>query len=97
MSWSISATGKPAVVKAALVKQFEVTKVSTAGIPHEQKSVELVEQLVNDQLDFLAQVTKPQAVTVSAGGSVWYSKTGDDITGSSQVQLKVEPIYDFVE
>lgn len=93
MSWSVGAVGKAAAVKAALVPQFASAKESTKAIPHEQRSVGLVEQLVNDQLDFLAAMEVPQAVEVSAAGSAWTDKA----RGYSQVEVKVKNIPGFVE
>lgn len=94
MSWSVFATGKPAAVRAALAKSFAAAKESTKHVPHEQESVGKVEEIVNGQLDFLASMKNPQAVQVSASGSAWTSTNGE---GSTQVEMKVQPIPGFVE
>lgn len=93
MSWSVHAVGKPAAVKIALVQQFAAAKQSTAGIRHENVSVDYVEQIVNDQLDFLVDIPN-MAVTVAASGSAYKSGSG---VGSSQISVKVDPIYGWVE
>lgn len=95
MSWSVGAVGKPVAVKAALATQFASAIKNTAGIPHESESVVLVEKIVNGQLDFLAALESPQAVTVMASGSAWKPVKGPG--GSSQVEMKVTPISGFVE
>lgn len=94
MSWSVSAIGKAAAVKAALSKQFESAKLSTKNMPHENASVVAAETIVNGELDFLAARTNPPAVTVSAGGSAYLSSDG---TGSTTVKLEVTPMHGFVE
>lgn len=94
MSWSAGAVGRVAAVKAALAKQFTNAKASTAGIPHEQKSVELIEQVVNDQLDFLAGSMPVGAVRVEASGSAWSNMTGGY---NNQVKLLVETVAGFIE
>lgn len=92
MSWSVNAMGKVAAVRAALAVQFANAKSGTAHIPHEQRSVVLVEEIVNDQLDFLAG-TPTKVVRVEASGSA--HKSAD--SGYSQVKLLVEPVSGFVE
>ena len=94
MSWSVSAVGKPAAVKASLAKQFESAKQSTKQMPHENAAVGNVEAIVNGELDFLGQCANASAVTVSASGSAYRSTDG---SGSTQVKLEVSPIYGFVE
>jgi hypothetical protein len=89
MSWSVQGTGKVAEVKAALADAFARAKKQTESHPHESKSVGLVEQIVNDQLDFLAELTPPPEVNVSASGSVWKPASGTG--GSSQIKLDVSP------
>lgn len=91
MSWSVNAVGRPAAVKTALVQQFENAKKSTANVPHELASVGLIEQIVNDQLDFLADVPNV-AVNVAANGSAY--KSGQN--GSSSVRVSVEPLHGWV-
>lgn len=93
MSWSVVATGKADAVKRFLASQFENCKRQTANIPHEQKSVELIEQIVNDQLDYLMSMGSAKAVSVSASGSAY--KSGNE--GSTQTKMEVTPIYNFVE
>jgi hypothetical protein len=92
MSWSLGAAGKPAAVKVKLQQQFEQAKKNVAHIAHEVKTVELAEQLVNSELDFLAESTPPGVVTVSASGSA-----STYTPRSSQVMVNVQPIYGFVE
>jgi len=94
MSWSVSAVGKPAAVKASLAKQFESAKQSTKSVPHEQESVGSIESVVNGQLDFMAARKEPSAVQVSASGSAWSDANG---AGSTQVEMKVMPLHGFVE
>ena len=94
MSWSVAAVGKPAAVKQSLEKQFAQAKESTKHVPHEQESVGHVESIVNGQLDFLAARTNASAVAVSASGSAY---TNLDGSGSSQLEVKVSPLYGFVE
>jgi hypothetical protein len=94
MSWSLSGVGKPAALKARLQPQFEQAKKNVAHIEHEAKTVELAEQLVNGELDFLAQ-QNAAAVTVSASGSA--SIGSPTYPGNSQVNVDVKPIYGFVE
>jgi hypothetical protein len=94
MSWSVSAFGKPAAVKASLAKQFTSAKESTKSVPHEQESVGSIESVVNGQLDFLAARKEPGAVQVTASGSAWLDATG---AGSTQVEMKVQPMHGFVE
>lgn len=95
MSWSVSCVGKPAAVKAALVAQFENARKGTASVPHEQQSVAFVEQLVNDQLDFLTAIPK-MAVRVEAGGSA-YKSAGPPVSGSTSLKVDVQPLYGWVE
>jgi hypothetical protein len=95
MSWSLSGAGKPAALKAKLQPQFEQAKKNVAHVEHEVKAVELAEQLVNGELDFLAAHATPTAVTVTAGGSA--SNGNDTYPRSSQVNVSVQPIYGFVE
>lgn len=92
MSWSVNAMGRLAAVRAALATQFTNAKSSTAHIPHEQRSVGLVEEIVNDQLDFLAG-TPTKVVRVEASGSAYKSTD----SGYSQVKLLVEPVSGFIE
>lgn len=97
MSWTIGAIGKPAAVKAALKKQFESARQGTANVPHEQASVDSIEQIVNGQLDYLVDVPGT-AVKVAANGSAYKSMHGDAaLSGHSSVTLTVEPVYGYVE
>lgn len=96
MSWSVNATGKPAAVKAALVEQFANAQKNTAAIPEESRTVELVEQLVNTQLDYMMEIPK-QAVSVSAGGSAYKPSTYPQGGGSLTVTYLVQPVYNWVE
>jgi hypothetical protein len=94
MSWSVSAIGKPAAVKAALVQQFESARNATKHFQHEQDSVRHCESIINGELDFLAARTNPVAVRVEASGSAYSNADG---VGSTQVKLEVTPLYGFVE
>ena len=92
MSWSVSAIGKPAAVKKSLAGQFDQAKKQTARLPHESESVALIEQIVNGQLDYVADL--PGVVTqVAAQGSAYKQGT----QGNSEVALTVKQIYGFVE
>jgi hypothetical protein len=95
MSWSLSGVGKPAALKAKLQPQFEQAKKNVAHVEHEVKAVELAEQLVNGELDFLAEQAAPTPVTVSAGGSA--SNGNHAYPRTSQVTVSVQPIYGFAE
>lgn len=95
MSWSLSGAGKPAALKAKLESQFAQAKKNVAHVEHEVKAVELAEQIVNGELDFLADQATPTAVTVTAGGSV--SNGSETYPRSSQINVSVQPIYGFVE
>lgn len=95
MSWSVTSFGKPAAVKTALAKQFESAKISTKNIPHEAESVVSIEKIVNDQLDFLANLKNPGVVKVDANGSAYLSTDGT--VGNTQVSVSVMPMNGFVE
>lgn len=95
MSWSVSATGTPAGVKVYLVKQFENARKSTESIPHEHASVGLVEKIVNDQLDFLADISNA-IVTVNANGSAYKQASSDGPRGSSSIYVSVSPVHGWV-
>ncbi len=107
MSWSVSAVGKPAAVKAALVASFEQAKRNTANMPHEQAGVNAAEAAVNAELDFLATINNPGpvAVKVEASGHAYYTDVNEPVgdavktkrSGSSSFSVKVEPLYGFVE
>jgi|SRR6266850_907576 len=98
MSWSVSAFGRPAAVKAALAKQFESAKQSTAGIPEEQVQVVGIEQGINTQLDF-AVANEIGAIKVEASGSYCRGSKSElrSYPGSCQTKLDVQSIYNFVE
>ena len=91
MSWSVSAIGKPAAVKAALAPQFQRAKDGTANIAAEQAAVAYVEAAVNVQLDFLAGGAKPPAVQVTASGSARSDGS------ASEVRMEVKTLHGFVE
>jgi len=95
MSWSVTSIGKVAAVKAALAPQFEASKKNTANIPHESQTVGLVENIVNLQLDFLADIPGA-AVKVTANGSV-YKSGSPPMSGNSNVSLTVEMLYGLAE
>ena len=105
MSWSVSAIGKPAAVKAVLGPAFENAKKNTANMPHKQAGVNAAEAAVNAALDFLASINSPGPVVVrvEAGGHAYYTDTPATETepatrtGSSSFNLKIEPLYGFVE
>lgn len=103
MSWSVNAIGKPAAVKAALAASFEQAKKNCASVPHEADAVGIAEQLVNNQLDFLATINNPPtAVKVEASGSAYFSDNAQADTtvkrsGASNVKVEVQPVYGFIE
>jgi hypothetical protein len=94
MSWSVSAVGRTEAVKQSLSKQFESAKNATSYVPHEQRSVAIIESLVNNELDAIKDAGNMKIVRVEAGGSA-VSQNGRVL--SSQVSLKIEPLYGFVE
>lgn len=94
MSWSVSAVGRPEAVKQSLAKQFESAKSATSYILHEQRSVAIIESLVNNELDAIKDADRMKVVKVEANGTA-SSQNGRVL--SSQVSLKIEPIYGFVE
>jgi hypothetical protein len=95
MSWSVNSFGKPEAVKAALAKQFENAKASTAGIPEEQAGVVAIEQLANAQLEFAA-ANDVKVVKVEASGS-FYRKYGASWPGGCQTKLNIEAFSGFLE
>lgn len=94
MSWSVNAVGRVDAVKRELGKQFEAAKNSTKFVNHENLSVAIAENLVNNELDALNGSEYGKAVRVEASGS---ATTQNGRVLSSQVSVKVEPIYGFVE
>ena len=94
MSWSVSAVGRPAKVKEVLATQFANAKQSTQHIPAEQASVEQVEALFNNLLDFSVE-NELGVVSVSASGSA--SKKSGTYNGSVSTTVSFAPIYGFVE
>lgn len=94
MSWSVGAIGRTEAVKQALTKQFESAKSATSYILHEQRSVAIIESLVNNELDAIKNADNMKIVRVEASGSA-SAQNGRVL--SSQVTLKIEPIYGFVE
>jgi hypothetical protein len=94
MSWSVSAVGRTEAVKRSLAKQFEGALCATAYVLHEQRSVAIIESLVNNELDAIKDADNMKIVRVEASGSAT-SQNGRVL--SSQVSLKIEPIYGFVE
>ena len=94
MSWSVSAVGRTAAVKKALERQFEAAKNATKWINHENLSVAIVENLVNNELDALDGAEYGKAIRVEASGS---ASTENGKVRSSQVSVKIEPIYGFIE
>lgn len=97
MSWSVSAVGKPAAVKAALQPQFQYAKGSTSHIAHEQASVCSVEEIVNGQLDFMASHAPTTPVTVKASGSASVAPKDASWESYTQIALEVIPINGFIE
>lgn len=103
MSWSISAIGKPAALKAALVKEFASRKESCKNVPHKVEAIGIAEQLVNNQLDFMAGLTNPGIAKVEASGSAYVSDTPQtettaaNRTGYSNVRVDVQQMSTFVE
>lgn len=100
MSWSVSAIGKPNVVKASLAKQFSSAKEATKYIPAEQETVMHIESAVNAQLDLMASAAVQDAVSVMASGSVSIRKDGElqpptSVQASSSLEFKT--LYGFVE
>lgn len=94
MSWSVSAVGRTEAVKQALAMQFESAKSNTKYILHENRSVAIAESLVNNELEAMKDADYGKAVRVEASGS---ASTSNGRVMSSQVAVKVEPIYGFVE
>lgn len=98
MSWSVFAVGKAVAVKDALAKQFANAKNGAAHVPHEAASVALIEQVVNGQLDFLAEATHTTVVEVKAGGSAWGTEDSSGKKGrSTATNMEVKVIPGFVE
>jgi len=94
MSWSVNAVGRTEAVKQALAKQFESAKSSTKNVLHEERSVAIIESLVNNELEAIKNADYMKIVRVEASGS---ASTQNGRVLSSQVSLKIEPIYGFVE
>lgn len=94
MSWSVSAIGRTEAVRQSLAKQFEIAKRATSYVLHEQRSVAIIESLVNNELDAIKDADNMKIVRVEAIGSA-SSQNGRVL--SSQVSLKIEPIHGFVE
>lgn len=94
MSWSVNALGRIDAVKQSLEKQFESAKSATKYVAHEERSVAIVESLVNNELDALKNSDYAKVIHVQASGS---ASTQSGRVVSSQVTLKVEPVYGFVE
>lgn len=91
MSWSVSAVGKPAAVKASLATQFENAKKNTAWCKPESESVGHIESAVNVLLDSMLQT---QAVSVSANGSC---HNDNGILRSADTSITFKTLYGFVE
>ena len=94
MSWSINAVGRPEAVRQELARQFESAKQSTRAILHENRSVAIVESLVNNELEALKTSDWVKVVRVTACGS---ASTQEGRVLSSQISLTLEPIHGFVE
>ena len=98
MSWSVSAQGKPILVKESLVAMFESAKKATVRIPEELAGVNAAEQLVNAQLDF-AVSNNVGAIKVEASGSFCTGSKSELKTypGSCQTKVDVQSIYGLWE
>lgn len=93
MSWSVQAVGTPAGVKRALRVQFEEAKKENARAPHLHESICLAEKLVDHQLNFYKQC---KGVAVQAEAYGWaYMVNGTP--ASSQLEVKVKPLYGYFE
>lgn len=100
MSWSVKAVGRIAAVRESLEKQFEQARAGAQHVPHEAASVGMIEGVVNGQLDFLAESTRPLAVRVEASGSAWSSAVTEQgiehRNRSTQTKVLVELIDGFL-
>lgn len=100
MSWSVRAVGRIAAVKESLEKQFAQAQAGTQHVPHEAASVKMIEEVVNGQLGFLAESTRPLAVRVEASGSAWSSTAMEQgiehRNRSTQTKVLVELIDGFL-
>ena len=94
MSWSVVVVGKPAAVKAAATEQFN-TLQQTLTVEHELRTVALAQQIVENELDFLATIEPTVAVRVDCHGSAWKPASGPG--GSSSVSILVDPNHNFVD
>lgn len=97
MSWGVTATGRPAAVAAKLAVDFARCAEQCAAIPAEQEQVKALAAVVDQALKAYVGV---QAVTVSASGSAYVAKdpdTGEVKDAYSTANLKIEPMWGFVE
>jgi hypothetical protein len=97
MSWSVSAIGKPAAVKAAINQQFEQCLPQLAkneALKHEHASAALAQESIEAQLNFLIDNQIPCAVRVEANGSAWFTPPSHGYTNHN---MKVELVAGFVE
>ncbi len=96
MSWSLSAIGKAEALKRELAAKFAQAKTLTASIPEEQKTVELAEQMANQQFDFII-ANGGGAMQVDCSGSASKSSDPKNWPGSIQVKVDIKTLYGFVE
>lgn len=87
MSWSVSAVGKPAAVKAKLAEAFAKNPCAEP----EETIRQGVAVTIGIALDSFSESS---AVQVSAGGS---QSTNDNKPISNMLNVKIEPLYGFVE
>ncbi len=87
MSWSVGAVGKPKAVAAKLAAEFAISRCA--------EPEESIRQLAGSAIaTALGSFCETCAVKVEAGGS---QNTVDSKPVSNSLNVKIEPIWGFVE
>ena len=105
MSWSVSAVGKPAAVKARLNEEFKRILEYLATnheLKHEHASAALAQESIEAQLNFVIENELHAAVRVAAHGSAYLTtetREGKRVVtnGNTDTHLSVELIHGFLE
>ena len=92
MSWSVSYMGTPTEVKTNLASQFNMAKLNTIHIPHENEGVVLFEAAVNNQLDFLIKHRPDMNVQASASGAAGIAPEGASWKSYTQTSMLVNEV-----
>jgi hypothetical protein len=90
MSWSVSGIGKPVAVAAKLAKDFAGNKCN--------EPEESIRQMAASAIAAALKVyPDTHAVKVEASGSQQGGSAGPQPTYVNQLNVKIEPVYGFVE